>query len=948
MKILSYNVNGLAACRENGLLSFISDVAPDIVCLQEIKSQCVLDTPGYHQYWNPAKRKGYAGTLILAKKKAMSVCKALGEEALDNEGRFLALEYRDYYVVNVYSLNTFGKPERRDDRLVWEKALRQYLSNLDKPVIVCGDFNIAHETIDIYPENQRNQQGDSYQSFTTEYRESFDELLACGFVDVFRRRHPKKRDAYTWWSPKNNNRAENRGSRLDYFLVSEDLYDGVKIVKHHTDILYSDHCPISMVIDPSPSCIQLSDERLAELWNQIDWNEAVEFLDTKQRKLAQAARERKWPAVRRIQDEIIYSTEARVLAVRAVTSRRSQAGIDGIRWTTPTDKMRGALSLSPHGYEPLPYRYQEIEEHGRTRVMHIVAQRDKAMNKLYTYALDPVAESLLDKRSFSMRKGRMPQDAHAYLERDLSGEGAPEWIVKADVKAFYENIVHKNLMEIVPMDKAMLRKFLKPGVIKSGTLFETNQGISFASSLSSIFGNLLLNGLQTYIYDELYPYGHQDEYLGGCMTRFADDMIVTARTKLQAEQILYIVNQFLDSRGLRSNPEKTCVVHIAQGFDFVGRHYQKVNGILEVTPADAKVKRCEQELKDLILYFHGTNRKLIERINQKLVGWANHHKTADAYFTFRHIDTVVEGLLLRRMCDLHPRWHQETVKKKYWIKIGGHYVFALPDDPTVRVTRIANVDMVEHKPCALGYHPYLNKHYDRWMKVRRQIQNATGQYRSVWRKQEGKCAYCGLPMLPDQELDVIERHIGDGFNRKNLLYIHRACAYDEIYDDTDEEFCNGVDLFSLLEDLTEEHPAKDSPYIELSRYFFECERPTVTMNFRDIEKKIGASLPWEARRYESFWYETCDTEQARLMWTEEGFPFDDMERTEPNYQISDAWFVQGYRIKRLDLAGERITFYQADQSVSRVVIPKVLLTRKIPARKAYWLNQILKEAVKDL
>lgn len=213
MKIVSWNVNGIIACRRKGFLRFLANANPDIVCCQEIKIQCALNTPGYHQFWNPAKRPGYSGTLVLSKRLPLSWTVGMDCEEFDAEGRLITLEYQDFYVVNVYvpSVHPHNAPDRPDYRLEWDAALRKYISGLSKPVILCGDFNATRAYIDSYPDNGKNEP--DMPLFRSETREGLERLLSLGLIDAFRVLNPNKEGAYTWWGPKNNNRAENRGSR---------------------------------------------------------------------------------------------------------------------------------------------------------------------------------------------------------------------------------------------------------------------------------------------------------------------------------------------------------------------------------------------------------------------------------------------------------------------------------------------------------------------------------------------------------------------------------------------------------------------------------------------------------------------------------------------------------------------------------------------------------------
>ena len=199
MKVVSWNVNGLARCRRNGFLKFLADAKPDVLCCQEIKGECPLNIPGYLLFWNPAKRSNYSGTLVLSRRQPLSCQYGLGIDKFDNEGRLITLEYKDYFILNVYApnLNTHSSPERLDFRMEWDKSLREFVTKLPKPVIMCGDFNVTREYIDIYPENQKNTPEEPL--FQSEERASFETLLSAGYIDVFRAFYPQKEGAYTWW-----------------------------------------------------------------------------------------------------------------------------------------------------------------------------------------------------------------------------------------------------------------------------------------------------------------------------------------------------------------------------------------------------------------------------------------------------------------------------------------------------------------------------------------------------------------------------------------------------------------------------------------------------------------------------------------------------------------------------------------------------------------------------
>ena len=250
MKLVSWNVNGLRACVRKGFLNYFQEVDADIFCVQEIKlqnGQIELDLPGYYQYWNYAEKKGYSGTAVFTKIKPLSVSYGFEPGEVEKEGRIITLEFDTFYLVNCYTVNAQRDLARLSYRLEWEDRMFAYLQELDKkkPVIYCGDLNVAHQEIDL--KNPKSNEGNS--GFTPEEREKMTRLLNAGFIDSFRYLYPEKRDAYTWWSYMNKARERNIGWRIDYFILSDRLKDRLTNSEIHADVLGSDHCPIALTID---------------------------------------------------------------------------------------------------------------------------------------------------------------------------------------------------------------------------------------------------------------------------------------------------------------------------------------------------------------------------------------------------------------------------------------------------------------------------------------------------------------------------------------------------------------------------------------------------------------------------------------------------------------------------------------------------------------------------
>ena len=249
MKLISWNVNGLRACVTKGFMDYFNKADADVFCLQETKlqeGQIELDLPGYRQYWYSAEKKGYSGTALFTRTEPISVSFGIGIEEHDHEGRVITAEFDDFYVVTCYTPNSKRELLRLDYRMVWEDAMREYLKKLDrtKPVIMCGDLNVAHNEIDLKnPKTNRRNAG-----FTDEERGKMTELLDSGFIDTFRYFHPDATGRYSWWSYMFKAREKNAGWRIDYFIVSDALKDRLISADIHDDVFGSDHCPVELVI----------------------------------------------------------------------------------------------------------------------------------------------------------------------------------------------------------------------------------------------------------------------------------------------------------------------------------------------------------------------------------------------------------------------------------------------------------------------------------------------------------------------------------------------------------------------------------------------------------------------------------------------------------------------------------------------------------------------------
>jgi len=956
MKIISWNVNGIRAAWGHGLSAFLTKTNADIYAFQETKATepiPIMELQGYEAYWSFCKgRKGYSGTFCLTKIKPISVTYGLGDEVLDTEGRIITLEYGEFYFVNCYVPNSQRSEERREYRNKWDVAMNLYLQNLQrkKPVIVGGDFNVALSDDDIYSESKRAEQ--EAEGFLSSERDCLLELIKNGFVDSYRLLHPNEKGKYTWWSNRRFKRNENRGWRIDYMLVGNRLSDKIKESTMCSNVYGSDHCPILLEIDigsnesrilkAAPTRYKYKDllkleennipfdriqcNDLSGVWNSIDWEAAEAHLSQMQTALAKSAYSHKGSLIEKWQRKIVCSLDAKILAVKHVCDSASGRGIDKIKWITPHEKMLAALSLTSKGYQAMPSRLILIRSKtGKERRVHMETYYDRAMQCLYAYALDPVAESWGDRKSFAFRKGRSAYDVDEYIKSGLSGEGAPEWLFIGDVRKCYENISHEWIIEHIPMSERVLREFLKAGYVFSGELFPTNVGVGIGCSTSPIIANMVLDGLQEYVFKNLYPDGVID-YENGNMVRYADDVLFMARTEETARLIKSYVARFLEERGLELSAEKSEIVNVKNGFSFMGRRYEKRGGQLYVSPSEKSIERFMSVLKETICNYAGSQRSLIEKINRKIDGWATYHKVTDADIAFRQMDVYISALLLELCEAKHPKWSREKILERYWYKdANDRYCYALPNKREVRVKFLADTLMIDYFAVKTNVNPYIDIEYVKGRSKEREILNVTGVYRSIWNRQNGRCYYCGHKILRDEEKCLVEANPLETKMASRMAYVHTRCL-DGSLDcfDVDTLPSSVTDVMELLLRLEKEQKPISQKYIALSEFFRMCEKNSVTLTFKQIEDISEITLGAVALRKE-YWYRT-------------GFT-----------KISQCWLCNGYEIKTLHLEGKlRVVFHKTKENKNTVNldIPPALKYKRIPNDAKFEIENYFQYIIK--
>ena len=410
-------------------------------------------------------------------------------------------------------------------------------------------------------------------------------------------------------------------------------------------------------------------------WSQIDWASTIKAVERLQVRIAKAAREERWGKVRSLQRLLVRSLPARRLAVRRVTTNQGKRtpGIDGVLWNTPRQKMRAVGELKRRGYQPQPLRRIHIPKRsGGKRPLSIPCMKDRAMQALHLLALEPVAEQKADPHSYGFRKARSIQDAHEQCHKVLSKGNAATWVFDADIKACFDHISHEWLLDNVPMDKSVLRKWLKAGYLEGNLFHSTEKGTPQGGIISPTLATLTLDGLEDCVQGAVPRPGWHEPYTKVHLIRYADDLVATARTReMLEENVIPAIAAFLEERGLRLSEEKSKIVHIDEGFDFLGANVRKYDGKLQILPTKANVKSILQASRDTLRRNRGASAEnLIFRLNRILRGWAFQFRHLSASKPFKTVDFHVFRQLWRWARRRHNNKGAKWLRSKYFISFG--------------------------------------------------------------------------------------------------------------------------------------------------------------------------------------------------------------------------------------------------------------------------------------
>ncbi len=531
-------------------------------------------------------------------------------------------------------------------------------------------------------------------------------------------------------------------------------------------------------------------------WSQVDWRRVECNVRGTQIRIAKATQEGDLRRAKALQRMLTRSLSAKLLAVRRVTENqgRRTAGVDGEVWSTPASRLKACTRLESRGYRPMPLRRVFIPKaNGKRRPLGIPTMADRAMQALHQLALDPVVESRSDPNSYGFRRNRSTADAGAQLFNALAKRKSPSWVLEADIEGCFDHISHDWLIEHVPMDRTVLRKWLKAGMVFKGEFHSTDAGTPQGGIISPTLANVALNGLETglhrYVKERL---GYRKHHSSGLnVVRYADDFVVTGATsKLLQNEVLPWVQDFLKERGLNLSAEKTRIAHITRGFDFLGWNVRKFGHKLLIRPSVKNVRAFYAKVRRIVVRRRAVKQgDLIHLLNPVLRGWADYHRGMVAAETFQRLDQLIFRLLWRWARRRHGKESTRRVKEKYFPALGtSAWAFAhigRAPDGTVKTKRLfwlSETTIRRHVKVRGTYHPY-DRGHEMYGERLRQSRLAEGmRYRKQWVSmyyaQRGRCALCDQAITRTTGWDdhaIVPRMAGGTDALGNRVLLHPTC-----------------------------------------------------------------------------------------------------------------------------------------------------------------------------
>jgi len=531
-------------------------------------------------------------------------------------------------------------------------------------------------------------------------------------------------------------------------------------------------------------------------WHDIRWSRVEQNVRGMQVRIAKAAKEGKWRKVKALQRMLTHMFSAKALAVKRVTENQGKrtAGVDRVLWSTPESKWRAMLDMERRGYRPLPLRRVYIPKaNGKMRPLGIPTMKDRAMQALYLLALQPVAETLGDPNSYGFRINRSTADAICQCHQTFGKPGSPTWVLEADIEGCFDNIDHQWLIDHVPLDKVILRKWLKAGVVDMGQLKATEAGTPQGGIISPTLANMALDGLESLLASHFGEKASKKaRRYKVYMVRYADDFVISGISKEVLEnEVRPVVVAFLAERGLRLSEAKTRVTYIDQGFDFLGWNARRYGGKLLIKPSRKNVQAFYDKVKGIISGNKTAKQgNLIRLLNPVIRGWTQYHRHQVASEAFSRMDALIFRALWRWARRRHNKKGARWVKEKYFHTIGNRkWTFAAlsekrdaKDDAMRPLLYCGQVSIKRHAKVKAEYNPF-DPVWEMYGENLRQ-ERLTEQYRyrrqwaSLYIQQKGLCALCGTAMTDEtgwHDHHIIYRLHGGNDTLGNRVLLHPTC-----------------------------------------------------------------------------------------------------------------------------------------------------------------------------
>jgi RNA-directed DNA polymerase len=529
-------------------------------------------------------------------------------------------------------------------------------------------------------------------------------------------------------------------------------------------------------------------------WHGIDWATAHQTVRRLQMRIAKAVREKRWGKVKTLQWLLTRSFYGKAIAVKRVTENQGKKspGVDGEIWDTPETKAKAVMSLRRRGYQPRPLRRVYIPKaNGKMRPLGIPTMKDRAMQALHLLALEPIAETTGDPNSYGFRVERASRDAAGQCFTMLSQAGSAQWVLDADISGCFDNISHDWLLTNIPMDKVVLQKWLKSGFVWKGQMFPTVAGTPQGGIISPTLANMTLDGMERKL-ERRFGVKNSMKLLKNKahLIRYADDFVLTGATNAVLEEAKSMIEEFLKERGLSLSCEKTKIIHIKDGFDFLGWNVRSYDGKLLIKPAKKNVQAFLRKIRATVNEAKTAKQEtVIARLNPLIRGWANYHRNQVAKAIFQKVDHLIWERLWKWACRRHPRKPLTWIKDRYFIRQGlRHWVFGTmiagedgerklvklvyaSDTPIRRHTKIKG----EANPFDPAWEQYFEGRLSLTMK-----DNLRGRTKLLylWSAQKGKCPSCGETISKETGWNVhhiLEKARGGSDAMSNLVLLHPNC-----------------------------------------------------------------------------------------------------------------------------------------------------------------------------